>query len=162
MSENLEIERRFLVDREAAEGLRLEGGRGLRQFYLTDTPDKAIRVRIIDGAEAVQTIKGRKIAGQAREIEFAIPLDKAEALSEFKVGRDVIKTRYVVAGPDGRSWEVDFFEGALDGLVIAEIELDSIDEVVVLPLWIGREITDDGRYANQELALGSEPPPFRQ
>ena len=50
------------------------------------------------------------------------------------------------------------FHGALAGLVVAEIELDSPDESIALPAYIGREISDDARYYNSSLANSGEVP----
>jgi CYTH domain-containing protein len=49
-------------------------------------------------------------------------------------------------------WEVDVFEGHHEGLIMAEVEMSSVDEEVVLPSWVGREVSDDDRYANASLS----------
>ena len=51
------------------------------------------------------------------------------------------------------TWEVDEFLGENAGLVVAEIELESEDEVFELPSWIGDEVTSDARYYNSNLSL---------
>ncbi|HEU4775884.1 MAG TPA: adenylate cyclase, partial [Telluria sp.] len=51
----------------------------------------------------------------------------------------------------GNTWEVDEFLGANQGLVVAEIELDSEDQAFDKPDWIGAEVTDDKRYYNSSL-----------
>jgi adenylate cyclase len=48
-------------------------------------------------------------------------------------------------------WEVDEFFGGNSGLVVAEIELLSEDQVFDKPEWIGEEVTHDARYANANL-----------
>jgi adenylate cyclase len=53
---------------------------------------------------------------------------------------------------------VDVFEGPLDGLVIAEVELPRPDHPLDLPPWAGSEVTDDPRYANAALASTAAPP----
>ena len=50
-------------------------------------------------------------------------------------------------------WELDVFEGANNGLVIAEIELVDADEEIELPEWVGAEVSDDPKYYNLNLAL---------
>ena len=55
----------------------------------------------------------------------------------------------VIAPADG---EIDEFHGSLEGLVVAEIELSSPDESIILPAWIGEEVSDDPRYYNSSLA----------
>ena len=60
------------------------------------------------------------------------------------------KTRYLVEH-EGHTWEVDIFEGSNKGFVVAEVELDSEEEVFVLPSWVTKEVTDDVRYFNSNL-----------
>jgi CYTH domain-containing protein len=69
----------------------------------------------------------------------------------------VSKTRYVIPFA-GKTWEVDVYEGLNEGLILAEIELQSEDEGFERPKWIGEEVTADPRYANSELAKR----PFRE
>ena len=54
-------------------------------------------------------------------------------------------------------WEIDVFEGALAGLIIAEIELPSENTDFPHPNWLGREVTDDRRYYNSSLAADGRP-----
>jgi adenylate cyclase len=61
------------------------------------------------------------------------------------------KTRHIVKA-NGHVWEIDVFEGANFGLVLAEVELQSEDEQIVLPSWIGIEVSDDPRYFNSYLS----------
>ena len=58
-------------------------------------------------------------------------------------------------GHDGLLWEVDEFLGDNAGLVVAEVELESADQVFAMPDWAGAEVTDELRYYN--LALASKP-----
>ena len=71
-------------------------------------------------------------------------------------GAIIDKIRYVV-DVAGRTWEVDVFSGANDGLVMAEVELEAEDAVVELPAWAGREVTDDPRYYNASLSRDPMP-----
>ena len=48
-------------------------------------------------------------------------------------------------------WEVDEFLGENAGLVVAEIELGSVDEPFEKPEWIGDEVSGDPRYYNSNL-----------
>ena len=51
----------------------------------------------------------------------------------------------------GFEWVIDQFSGDNKGLVVAEIELDSIDQAFEKPDWIGKEVTHDPRYFNSNL-----------
>lgn len=113
-----------------------------------------VRLRVDGGIRGLVTLKS-KAAGLSRaEYEYDIPLAHAEELLARYCSRGrLAKQRYVLALPDGRAWEIDVFEGALAGLVTAEIELSREDEHVDLPAWLGREVTHDGRYSNAALAV---------
>ena len=69
----------------------------------------------------------------------------------LSVGDPIIKTRHLIPF-GGLTWEVDVFSGLNEGLMIAEVELESEDQDVILPPWVGEEITDDHRYANSSLS----------
>ena len=58
--------------------------------------------------------------------------------------------RYKIPAGD-LTWEIDEFLGANAGLIIAEVELKSEDQVVTKPEWLGDEITEDPRYYNANL-----------
>ena len=146
-----EIERKFLV---AGEGWRdrVARSRGLRQGYLAQTGKLAARVRILDDAEAVLTIKSAAPGTTRSEFEYPIPLADARALLELASGLVIEKRRHLVP-LDGLTWEVDVFEGAHAGLVLAEVELPAEDTPFERPDWLGPEVTDDRRYYNANLAL---------
>jgi len=60
------------------------------------------------------------------------------------------KTRYRLEH-HGLTWEVDEFEGDNAGLIVAEVELDEEDQAVMLPDWVGKEVTGERRYYNASL-----------
>ena len=126
----------------------------IKQGYFSRAENYTVRVRIIDGRSAKLTIKSRKLeSGISRyEFEYPIPLKDAETMmAEFCSGRVVEKTRHYVDYA-GHRWEVDEFFGANEGLVVAEIELKSVDEQFEKPDWAGENVTADSRYGNQNLA----------
>lgn len=141
-----EIERKFVV---ANDGWRegADGGRDFRQAYLAETDHASIRVRIVDGKEAVITIKSVEPGRSRSEFEYPVPLADAEALARLRQGDELAKTRFRTPYA-GRTWEVDVYSGDNSGLVLAEIELEDSDSDadVRLPSWLGREVTGDRRY----------------
>jgi adenylate cyclase len=146
----IEIERKFLVgDRSVVASL---AGTAMRQGYLSVDPERTVRVRV-SGVRAFVTIKGvSSDSGASRaEYEYEIPVPEAEELLDRLALRPLIeKTRYRVTA--GRLvWEIDVFTGENDGLVVAEVELPSEATAVVLPDWIGEEVTGDARYYNASL-----------
>lgn len=149
-----EIERKFLVANDDWRDSVAERAR-LTQFYLFTRPDASMRVRIKDEASARLTIKTGSGADRG-EFEYDIPLADAETLKDSRIGNLVEKTRHNV--PLG-AWqvEIDVFEGALAGLVLAEIELADLTDEPPLPAFLGREVTGDPRFLNARLALDGLP-----
>ncbi len=148
---NTEIERKFLVADDSWRG-RTEGVR-YRQGYLAASETVTVRVRV-GGGKAVMTVKGQSDSSALSRTEYEIPLPVADANEMIDLlceGRIVEKTRYRIRH-DGLVWEVDEFHGAHEGLVLAEIELESEDQVFEKPAWAGKEVTGDYRYYNAWLA----------
>ncbi|MEJ2749613.1 MAG: CYTH domain-containing protein, partial [Anaerolineae bacterium] len=99
------------------------------------------------------TVKGFNTGAVRREFEYAIPLAYANAMLDNLCERPLIeKTRYKVEFA-GHTWEIDEFAGDNAGLVVAELELQSVDEDFEKPDWLGEEVTDDPRYFNSNLVL---------
>jgi CYTH domain-containing protein len=145
----IEIERKFLVDtlkwKEAGAGTRIVQG------YLSSTKERVVRVRLI-GDEARLTIKGATEGIVRPEYEYPIPPQDAREMLDALCERPFIdKTRHLIDHA-GRTWEVDVFHGDNEGLVIAEVELEDAEETVELPHWAGKEVSDDHRYSNSNLA----------
>ncbi len=149
----LEIERKFLVANEGWRGL----GHviPIRQGYLASSEALSVRVRQA-GPRAFLTVKGGKGIVRA-EYEYEIPLDEATEMLDRLCRPPLIEKRRHVLDLDGIEWVVDEFDGALAGLVLAEVELDSAEQQVALPDWLGREVTDDPRYLNASLAKNGLP-----
>jgi len=145
-----EIERKFLVQNSPlGEAL---AGTEILQAYVAVGSRSELRVRIVADS-AVLTFKGPRRGSVRLEWEVAIPLAIAEELyREAKFGQ-LQKVRHPVVGPDGHLWSIDVFKGQHEGLELAEVELERPDEVVTLPAWIGREVTDDEAFYNRNLAM---------
>jgi CYTH domain-containing protein len=145
----IEIERKFLIHPEMLIGL-LKDGTGMLQGYLSYEP--AVRIRIEypeQGPLSLLTIKmkGKKREGSAGNLEYNYEVPLSDGMDMYaECGISINKTRFRI----GR-WEIDQFHEELDGLWVAEIELESGDEAVVLPEWIHREVTDNPQYSNANL-----------
>ncbi|MBN9332212.1 CYTH domain-containing protein [Devosia sp.] len=145
-----EIERKFLVSGDGWKA-GVESSARLQQGYLSTSAKATVRVRIYDDREAVLTLKGKPQGLARAEFEYPLPLEDARELMEIAQPNVIEKRRYNV--PHGaHMWEVDVFEGHHEGLIMAEVEMSSVDEEVVLPSWVGREVSDDDRYANASLS----------
>jgi adenylate cyclase len=146
-----EIERKFLVRGDAWRGSATERYH-IRQAYLASEGQASIRVRIKNKGGAALTIKSRTPKRRRLELEYAIPVLEAEALIALRCGSIIEKDRYIVPHA-GKKWEVDVFAGENGGLVIAEVELQDEHEGVVLPPWVGAEVTGQAPYYNSVLAV---------
>lgn len=144
-----EIERKFLVRsddwrRDADAGVRY------RQGYISTSPGRVVRVRAAD-ARGWLTLKGMAEGIARDEFEYPIPVADAHEILDRLCRKPIIeKVRYHVAF-GGHVWEVDVFEGANTGLVLAELELPSADTPFALPAWAGDEVSGDHRYSNAAL-----------
>ncbi|MDA3907850.1 MAG: CYTH domain-containing protein [Sulfurimonas sp.] len=144
----LEIERKFLIDTDKLG--KLENGYDIKQGYIQTKDETVIRVRV-KGNGAFVTIKGGNIGATRLEYEYAIPVEDAnEMLEKFCTKPILYKTRYLILHKK-HTWEIDIFHKENDGLIVAEVELDSEDENVELPEWIVKEVTDEARYYNSNL-----------
>lgn len=143
----IEIERKFLV---TGDGWR---GRGrssrLRQGYLCASKERSVRVRL-DGRAGTLTIKGPTRGAVRAEFEYPLPTRDAAALLALCEGPLIDKTRTRVRF-GGLLWEIDEFHGDNQGLIVAEVELSRARQRVVLPPWVGAEVTGDARYLNASL-----------
>lgn len=143
-----EIERKFLITGDAWRGVGISTV--FRQGYLSTVKERTVRVRAA-GDQGSITVKGITIGAARTEFEYSIPLADADAMLDELCERPIVeKTRHVVE-VDGTIWEIDEFAGVNEGLIVAEVELDSIDQEVTRPDWIGDEVTDDPRYFNANL-----------
>jgi CYTH domain-containing protein len=144
-----EIERKFLVSSgEWREGAKATA---IRQGYLHAGPSHVVRVRTY-GERAFLTIKSGGAGMSRLEFEYEVPVADASVMLDTLCRRPLIeKTRFAV-DVDGTAWVVDVFFGDNDGLVLAEVELDSEAQQVALPPWAGVEVTGDPRYFNAALA----------
>jgi CYTH domain-containing protein len=147
----VEIERKFLINKEKWDALSKPKSKKIRQGYLLTEADKTIRIRIKDSG-AFLTIK-RKTEGFSRtEIECAIPVKEAEEmLTQFAVS-EIEKERFEILYGQ-RLWEIDVFHGANEGLIVAELELEDESATFEKPDWVGEEVTTDIRYYNSHLSL---------
>jgi adenylate cyclase len=120
------------------------------QGYMVNQTDRVVRIRL-SGENAFLTIKGPTCNGSRKEYEYPVPQkDAREMLSFFCENLVIEKTRYQIEF-NGFEWVVDVFSKNNKGLVVAEIELDSIDQIFEKPDWIGQEVTHDPRYFNSNL-----------
>ena len=155
-----EIERKFLVDVDKLSHLKPDQRLEIKQSFIVKQPGCSVRVRIYwdpdeDRFYQIPVFPELCVkigSGPIRlEYEQQIPLKEAEALLTEYPTIHKMRSIYHIENSD-RYWEVDQFFGANEGVWLAEIELDSLDEEIELPDWIREEVTWNADYYNCNLA----------
>ena len=143
----LEIERKFLVKEN---DWRNGQGTMYRQGYLNSDENCNVRVRVIDD-RGYLTVKGISKGATRVEYEYEIPKAEADAMLDNICEKPLITKKRFKIEYKGLVWEVDEFFGDNQGLIIAELELESEDQVFFKPEWIAEEVTGDPKYFNANL-----------
>ena len=153
----LEIERKFLVSNVPEVLKSATASFPIFQGYFSIDAARTVRLRIQDNT-AFLTIKGASSADGTTRVEWEkqIVLDEANALLPLCLQGSIQKTRYHVSF-NGNIFEVDVFDKELQGLVLAEIELENPNQKFELPDWIGAEVTGDKRDYNSYLSQHGMP-----
>ena len=147
----VEIERKFLVKSHEFKK-EASAKYSIKQGFLNSHEDRTVRVRLIKN-KGYLTVKGKSsLNGLTRlEWEKEISVQEAEGLLELCEPGIIDKIRYEVHIAN-HIFEVDEFFGDNEGLIIAEVELQSEDETFIKPNWIGDEVTGDIKYYNSQLS----------
>ena len=146
----LEIERRFIVKGENWQCL-IKEHQNINQGYLVSEKEGwTIRIRIVNEKRSWITLKYPHSDISRHEFEYLIPLK--EAIEIMKITKNQVnKTRYLLNLKPG-AWTVDCFKGKNHPLVLAEVELDTTDEVIQKPEWCQKEVTGIAELSNASLA----------
>lgn len=148
MAAQIEIERKFLVLKSPPQ--KPDRCHRITQAYIAREGGTTVRVRQKDD-RYILGIKTTRAGDGRHELEYDISRTDAEILFASSSKQLIEKTRDIYE-LDGHIWEVDVFSGANQGLVVAEVELDSLDEKVILPDWIGPEVTHLSKFYNANLS----------
>lgn len=154
---NLEIERKFLVVDDSYKQLAISHYT-IIQGYICRESGRTVRVRLKSDSNGLNTafltIKGKSADGMLARFEWEkeINWEDAKQLMTLCHGNIIDKTRWLIpAVEEGLYWEVDEFHGHKEGLTIAEIELSAEDQSVVIPDFVGEEVTGDRQYYNSNM-----------
>lgn len=147
----IEIERKFLVKSERFKNYSNKEER-IVQGFLNTNPERTVRIRI-KGNKGYITVKGKSNETGLSRFEWEKEISVAEADSLLKIAEPGIieKLRYEVKS-ERHTFEIDVFAGDNTGLIIAEVELQSEDEVFNKPDWLGAEVTGIAKYYNSQLS----------
>ena len=148
---NVEIERKFLVNSHAFKTEMYQKSY-IKQGFLNSNKERVVRVRIIDN-KGFLTIKGvSNLQGTTRfEWEKEIELNEAKSLM-LLVEKGIIEKNRFFIKKGNHIFEVDEFLGENNGLIVAEVELNSENESFEKPAWLGKEVTGDISYYNSSLS----------
>jgi CYTH domain-containing protein len=138
----VEIERKFLVSNDEWRQLAVRSVR-LRDGLIAAYKDRKVRVRIAGDDIATVAIKGPRIGIAQAEFEYEIPIADAERMLSTICADDTLEKQRFFVEDAGGTWHVDVYSGVLQGVVIAEIELKDESQPLIIPRWIGKEVTGD-------------------
>ena len=141
----IEIERKFLVDKRKLHELTFSSEEKITQGYLSFS--NTVRVRLKDN-RGFLTIKSSTVGISRQEFEYEIPAEDASRLLELAEPTPIEKTRHLVRSSNKHPWEIDVFEGANAGLVIAELELDGY---AIGGLAVGEEAEEVEHEGSEEI-----------
>ena len=145
---NYEIERKFLPanDKEILSIIKDLPYKSMIQAYLNLKP--VVRVRKEDD-EYYLTYKGE---GSIAKEEYNLKLNEESFYNLLKKceGNIIEKQRYNLKLTDKLVAEVDVFRGKFEGLILIEVEFESIEDAenFVLPDWFGRDVSYEKEYHN--------------
>ena len=152
----MEIERKFLIQKENLPDLSAYSFHQIEQGYLCTEP--VVRIRRQDD-EYYLTYKSKGLL--ARE-EYNLPLtrDAYEHLCPKADGIVISKTRYLIPEKNDLTIELDVFHGVYEGLLLAEVEFSSEEAAqnYIPPAWFGEDVTYSTRYHNSNMSKGVIPP----
>ena len=161
---NKEIERKFLIDpkifkSKLSENIILGNISNdfqiIEQFYISNQP--TTRIRLVENRKindyfysqlkSYFTVKGKSENITRTEIEFEIPFESAYQIGKmFDKKLRKIRLRYMYCG---YIYELDIFSSK--NLYIAEIELKTENDEILIPDWFGKEVSTDENYYNVNL-----------
>ena len=146
-----EIERKYLVKHDLWNALKKPEGEYYRQGYIVNEKAKTVRVRATENKGFI-TIKGKTDNPAVKpEYEYQIPKSEAIELLDGFTENNIEKIRYKI-DYQGYTWEIDVFHGNNQGLIVAEIELNYLEESYLIPTWIDCEVTHEDKYFNANLS----------
>ena len=146
---NIEIERKFLIKELPSV---FEETIDIKQYYLSNNKNMVQRLRIFNKDNAIMSFKEKTSKMSKYEFEYNIPLEDANKMISIADAPFIDKKRHIIH-IDSLKWEIDEFLGKNKGLIIAEVELKTENQSINIPNWIGKEVTNDKKYYNYNLAL---------
>lgn len=145
---SVEIEHKYLTSNDSYKEMAVSSQR-ISQGYLSRDKERTVRIRTKDDKGYI-TVKTKNVGDARNEFEYEIPFADAAALLKVCLPPVIQKTRYLVSFGDFL-WEIDEFEGALEGVTLAEIELPDSNTRYPLPSFVGENVTGKPEYYNSNI-----------
>ena len=144
----MEIERKYIIE-ETPKNLENFVSKKIKQGYISTSP--VIRIRQLDD-DYILTIKGKGLLAR-EEHEINISKNEFYSLHEKVDGLVIDKTRYYIPY-EKYTIELDVFHKDYEGLILAEVEFESIEEANIFtpPKWFGPDVTHSSKYHNSTLS----------
>lgn len=152
----LELERKFLVDKPPDDLHHHPASRIVQGYLVIGADGSEARLRRRRDLTWLTVKRGSGLVRLEQEVE--ITTAQFDLLWPLTEGQRIEKTRYEIA-LDGLVIELDSYEGALSGLLTAEVEFPSVAaaERFDPPSWFGEEVTNEDAYKNRRLAVDGSP-----
>ena len=146
----MEIERKFLITNPLF-NYDTYPFHTIEQGYLCTEP--VVRVRREDDT-CYLTYKSKGLLSR-EEYNLALTKESYDHLISKADGNIISKKRYFIP-IEGTELTIEFdvFEGKFEGLMLAEVEFETVEEAEAFtpPEWFGRDVTFSGEYQNSRLA----------
>lgn len=160
---NLEIERKFLVDKDNLPSLEDVVAKKITQGYIYSDDTMEVRIRSVernnDRNYYFTVKKNGETSIKRTEIEVEILEKEFKRLAENLVPETNIieKDRYLIPLAADLTAELDIYHSGLEGLATVEVEFKSEEEAnnFVPPIWFLQDVTKDKSYKNKNLAKQS-------
>jgi len=124
----------------------------IKQGFLNSDANRTVRIRVNEDQGFI-TVKGKSSEDGLSRFEWEKAIPKEEAIDLLALcERGIIDKKRYLVNFQNQIFEIDVFYGENEGLIIAEIELPSIDSIPQLPDWIDEEVTGNTKYYNSQLA----------
>jgi adenylate cyclase len=147
----IEIERKFLVKSDTFKAEAFKKTK-IKQGFLSTHKERTVRVRLKNDIGFL-TVKGQSTADGLSRFEWEKEITKADAEALLKLCEPTIieKERYEVKVKN-HTFEIDVFFGDNEGLIMAEVELETENETFEKPHWLGKEVTGQIKYYNSQIS----------
>lgn len=149
---HFEIERKFLLGEQI--DLKNIDWVEINQSYIGVNPVSRVRKM---GNKYFYNQKGTGTLVR-EENEKEISEDTYNKIIKYRIGRTINKLRYRIPLENELVAELDYYLDDLSPLVTVEVEFKSLEDAnaFVVPSWFGKEITEDVRYKNDNLAVATK------